>query len=152
MLDTKNSPCSFHSKIAVPHDSQMLLVYFALVLKNQPLSSGKCERRAASQGNGHRTALTQSRTGSSSRRSHRVTRWAAPGLCSSCGPLSKIPPSLLFRKGHGEEAWEKLWLQLNYYPKDSCLIWYSSCRCAAPVKNLHFSCWTANTRFLALFC
>lgn len=64
MLDTKNSHCSFHRKITVPHNSQTLLVYFALVLlKNQPLNSGKCERRVASKGNGLKTALGAAQAG-----------------------------------------------------------------------------------------
>lgn len=135
MLDTKNSPSSFHSKIALQHNSEMFLVYFALVLlKNQPLSSGKCERRVASKRSGTRQ--------------HWVSAWLvvpqAGGLTGSWGkqhlgdalPVDHsepLCPSLMFRKRHGEEAWEKLCLQFNYYPKDFWLIWYSSCRCAAPV-------------------
>lgn len=35
MLDIQNPPCSFHNKIAVPRHSQMVPVYFALVLSKK---------------------------------------------------------------------------------------------------------------------
>lgn len=115
----------------------MLLLHFALgLLKNQPLNSGKCERRVASKRNGQ----------------HWLSAWlVAPQAGVSQSHELSSPWDRLFlwitqkdsvllcclerdmEKKHGKSC-----LQFNYYPKDSWLIWYPSCRCAAPVKNLHF--------------